>query len=171
MHCTKCDKKNGKELINSAGIILRNHPQLQNECTVVTQKHVDGGELLKLQNRLKSVYKSCQRSGYSPLAVASPQVHACGSCLSAFLFNNKLYINPTYSPSGTVYIVREQCLSDHGVEHIVRRYRSILVYYSQIIDGELVYNNKYERLAGLDAQVFQHEVDHLRGRCIWNTMI
>ncbi|MGD9724891.1 MAG: peptide deformylase [Nitrospiraceae bacterium] len=62
---------------------------------------------------------------------------------------------------GACILVREGCLSLPGKEFMVPRYMSLRVAYNDLT-GKL----KVLDLVGLDAQVFQHELDHLRGRLI-----
>jgi peptide deformylase len=61
----------------------------------------------------------------------------------------------------TVVCVQEGCLSVPGFRTSVRRHPWIVVEYDTP-----AFERKRERLVDLDAQIVQHELDHLAGRCI-----
>jgi len=76
----------------------------------------------------------------------------------------KIVINPDYKPigSGKTLIYQESCLSIPKELYAVKRYKKILVtFYSLNYNGF----GKEEKiiLSGLEASIFQHEYDHLRG--------
>lgn len=73
------------------------------------------------------------------------------------------------------YRSRERCLSAEGLEYETERYPSIVLH-ARMLDMEAYRRNRNNLiwrevalpLAGLAAQIVQHEVDHTRGLGIWN---
>lgn len=60
------------------------------------------------------------------------------------------------------YYAVEGCLSSKGRFFIVRRFKAVTAIYADLLTGE-----KHKiRLAGVPAQIAQHEYDHLVGRTI-----
>lgn len=123
-------------------------------------------ELKAIKKRLKTAFKTAPNA----VAVASnqcmPNTH--GEAPAAFFYKNKLYVNPTYTMHQYHYMTvrSEGCLSDPGVEHKV--YRSNLIYVSyEIVKGNEIHKEENLLLRGTDAQVWQHEIDHLNGVHIW----
>jgi peptide deformylase len=73
-------------------------------------------------------------------------------------------INPTWTPEGQGKTAAvEGCLSDPGLRLFVSRYRSIRVVYTDVCGHTVTI---YCR--DLAARVWQHEIDHLDGVCIWD---
>lgn len=56
----------------------------------------------------------------------------------------------------------ESCASSGDEEYLVWRADKLLVTYTDDLGDK-----QYKFLTGLDARIFQHEVDHLNGVCIW----
>ena len=71
----------------------------------------------------------------------------------------KVYINPKILKKDDKKLMREGCLSIPGYVDNVYRFNYIEVQYNTS-DGKLI----KETLIGEDAQIFQHEVDHLNGK-------
>jgi len=97
------------------------------------------------------------------VGLAAPQV---GLNLRMFVSNQiepYVFINPQWrpSPSGFPYLIIEGCLSFPGWIIPVERYDAILIEYDKL-DGERVKG----RLKKFQAQIFQHETDHLDGKLI-----
>lgn len=80
---------------------------------------------------------------------------------SLFVFSSagqQLYcVNPEVILLEEPYETVEGCLSLPGEEHLVTRYKRMILHSGQARDIEL---------AGRTAQIFQHEIDHLQGRLI-----
>ena len=74
-------------------------------------------------------------------------------------------INPEIIESFDETTVAEGCLSFPGIYQNVKRYSSVLVKYTTLAGEE-----KEEKLAGLPAQVVQHEVEHLDGKLMVDHM-
>jgi len=71
------------------------------------------------------------------------------------------YFNARYvKGEGSRVRMEEGCLSypDEG-NHIVKRFKSIKLFYQQFEDGELV--DKVKKFKGDQAIIFQHECDHI----------
>ena len=105
------------------------------------------------------------------LGLAAPQV---GSKLQWFVMNfsdgsTKIIIQPKIIGRSGYKQFDEACFSEPGIEKRVKRARAITVHYFEAveIDGkDAIVMNKRVQLEGRDAQVFQHEYDHLQGRLI-----
>jgi len=76
----------------------------------------------------------------------------------------KIVINPNYKPisSGKTLIYQESCLSIPKELYTVKRYKKILVTFYSLNYNEFRKEEKII-LSGLEASIFQHEYDHLRG--------
>lgn len=73
-------------------------------------------------------------------------------------------INPEWTPTSKVRVsALEGCLSAPGLRLFVSRYRNIRVTYTDT-QGRKVTNY----CSDLNARVWQHEIDHLDGVCIWD---
>lgn len=114
---------------------------------------------------LKEAFEACVGAA----AVASNQCisNMHSEAPAAFLYQNRLYINPSYKIHQYAMVIptTEMCLSDPGVEHIVDRANLIYFTYSLVKGDKLVEYTRLER--GYDAQVIQHECDHLQGKTIF----
>lgn len=110
---------------------------------------------------MKSILKPKNQSDFhNGLGLALPQI---GVNKAGFIFRKgdhyQIVINPkilNYNKGKRDY--SEGCLSIPDQSWIVSRYREIKVVYR-----DENYNIKTEILKGLDAEVFQHEYDHLSG--------
>lgn len=124
-------------------------------------------EYKKVRKELLKVFNACPQA----VALASNQVLAneYGEAPAAFLFEGKLYINPTYSVADdldyTAQYELEVCLSDITQGNKVRRWNLIQAEYL-LLRGNSLYP-KRQLLSGQEAVVFQHETDHLLGVPIW----
>lgn len=91
--------------------------------------------------------------------LAAPQV---GISERFFYMLDKWYMNPeiTWTPSAPLKNFHEGCysLEPGRFNYPTQRHYSVRVKY-QDVDGEW----QEERLKGFEAQVFQHELDHLNG--------
>lgn len=147
-------------------LVNKQDPQLYRICDfsnlpISTYKHLKKG--------LKEAFNRCPNA----VAIASNQVMPFGiddapmGIAAAFLFHNKLYINPSYKPLHSAGYMDhvEGCLSSPGTVHQTRRWNALLTSY-QLIKGHRL--ERYTRIiSGFEAQVFQHEIDHLNGITIF----
>ena len=97
------------------------------------------------------------------LGIAAPQV---GISKRMFIALGKLYINPEWTPTrAPKEIVEEGCYSiGHGKTYKVPRAKYGWAKW-QNIQGEWMES----KIRGLEAVVFQHELDHLDGKCCCDT--
>lgn len=141
--------------------------------------------LKQVKRLLKEEFNTCVKAALpgasTPIAVASNQCisNMQGESPAAFLYQSRLgqgpsrqarlelYINPSYKihPYAMIVPMFEGCLSDPGVQHIVDRANLVYFTYSLIKGDKLVEYTKLVR--GFEAQVIQHECDHLNGKTIW----
>jgi peptide deformylase len=77
----------------------------------------------------------------------------------------KVYINPEITPSGSVEVVEEGCLSLPGIWAKLKRHTKCTVKATDLDGKEFI-----EEGEGLLARAFQHETDHLEGRLIVDRM-
>ena len=75
--------------------------------------------------------------------------------------NAKVYINPIITPSGTLVVNEEGCLSLPGIWGNIKRYSKCSIK-AQGLDGREFTENGEGHLA----RIFQHECDHLNGTLI-----
>lgn len=112
-------------------------------------------ELNGLAKRLMQLVVSERAYGLSAVQIGFPaRVFVIGLEAGADVFCNPAVV----SHGRDVETADEGCLSLRGVVVPVRRWRVITAAWSDL-DG----NPRTERLAGLRARVFQHELDHLNG--------
>jgi len=75
------------------------------------------------------------------------------------VYADRVFINPVIARhSRTQEIMEEGCLSVHGFYGAVNRYEKATVHALDEHGNKIVYHG-----AGLIAQIFQHEIDHLNG--------
>lgn len=156
-------------------IVQRGHPNLHTKSRKATNDDI---------HLLKALRASLQQHidmlpANSAAAIASNQIDfnpINEKPIAAFLRNKRLYINPTYEAAGTgITLHTEGCLSNAALmgagmlvtyPHKAYRHDRIWATYYLIKGDTLKKVNKF--LSGFEAQVFQHEVDHLQGKCIWH---
>jgi len=98
------------------------------------------------------------------IALAAPQV---GLPLRFFITNGKLTPSVVVNPeiirvSPELCEAVEGCLTWPGQETEVRRHEWIEVRFQNIVG-----RTRTDRIRGAPARIFQHEIDHLEGRCIF----
>lgn len=71
--------------------------------------------------------------------------------------NFKIYVNPQFEPADRPVLKVEYCLSHPGKKFAVRRHRKIWAWAE---------NQERKLLVGLEAEIFQHEMDHLEGKMV-----
>lgn len=101
--------------------------------------------------------------GKTGIGMAAPQL---GLQVRMFVMNigrKYICINPeVVSTTGPEIVEREGCLTMPGVYTLVSRPENIVARWTD------QYAQIHERkLLGLVARCFQHELDHLNGKCIW----
>lgn len=79
--------------------------------------------------------------------------------------NARVYINPEITPSGSVEVCEEGCLSLPGIWGKIKRHTRCTVKATGLDGKEFT-----EEGEGLLARAFQHETDHLEGRLIVDRM-
>ena len=93
------------------------------------------------------------------VAIAAPQI---GVLYNWYLdYKGIIYINPIILSRYNLVKKPEQCLSVPGFTAIKERYEKVTLQFTDL-NGDL----KIFNLEGLDAQIAQHEVDHLLGKTI-----
>jgi peptide deformylase len=98
-------------------------------------------------------------SDYGGVAVAAPQI---GVLYNWYLdYHGIVYMNPLLISRKEKVRKREQCLSVPNVTVIKDRFEHVTL---QFVD--LRGDTKIVSMSGLDAQIAQHEIDHLLGKLI-----
>lgn len=93
------------------------------------------------------------------VAIAAPQI---GVLYSWYLdYKGIVYINPLIISRSDLQRKPEQCLSVPGFTAFQDRYENITLQFTDLF-GDL----KIQNLTGLDAQIAQHEINHLMGKTI-----
>lgn len=93
---------------------------------------------------------------HNGVGLAAPQI---GIPHRFFVTMDDVFVNPSYSFSDEeTEVLREGCLSIPGVTLPVRRYKKIYAIYRDGV-GALI----RKEITGIDARIYQHEVDHLDG--------
>ncbi len=122
---------------------------------------------------IREVYAWVKDPGNGALGLAAPQV---GSKYRWFVMKNPsdhlvappvvVVVNPKMQLVGKQNFKIESCFSDPGARTLVTRWPRVSTRYMElnITDGQLRQKKVY--FNGRSAQIFQHEFDHLRGKCI-----
>lgn len=138
-------------------IIQYPNPILSRVCD-----HVDFNSMI-LSERTKLSTKLCstllEQVKGQRLGLAAPQI---GINLRVFVFNGKVAFNPDWNPVkvGSV-MMQEGCYSVPNQIYVVERAKyGWAKWYDQY--GEF----HEKKLTGIDAIIFQHELDHLNGKCL-----
>lgn len=142
---------------SAMSIVQHPDPVLSRVCDHIDFEKMDLAERTKLSTKLCSTL--LEQTKGDRLGLAAPQI---GISLRAFVFNGKVAFNPEWVPVkfGTM-TVREGCYSAPGATYLVERANyGWGKWYDQYGD----YHEK--KLTGIEAIVFQHELDHLNGKCL-----
>jgi peptide deformylase len=132
------------------------------KCEKITLQNMDNLE--SFLNTACSMIKLCLDQG--GVGLAAPQVGIPLMFFVAIDMETKewnLYINPEYSKiSDELYEVNEACLT-YGIEnkYKVKRYHKIISKWETIDPKELMLIEEQKMMFGLEAQIFQHETDHV----------
>lgn len=90
------------------------------------------------------------------VAIAAPQI---GVLYNWYLdYKGIIYINPMIIARSNLEKKPEQCLSVPGFTAMKERYNKITLQFTDLDNNLKIFN-----LEGLDAQIAQHEIDHLLG--------
>jgi|TARA_B100001971_G_C18046202_1_gene460353 peptide deformylase len=92
------------------------------------------------------------------IGLAAPQV---GLDYRLFVMKDKIYVNPEiYEMSNEYELTEEGCLSFPNLWMNVKRAKEIVVGYTNAKNKK-----REDKLFGMNARCFQHELDHLDGVC------
>lgn len=149
-----------------ATLVPENHPALHTIAAEITPEEFSDGTVTKLIKDLKAALKTYSVDGFTPVAIAAPQI---GVSKRLFLVDNQstdrdplpsfVAINPQIiKTSRKTQLVDEGCLSIPDKYGRVERHKQVTL---RALDER---GNDYERGASdLLAQIIQHENDHLDG--------
>jgi peptide deformylase len=123
----------------------------------ITEDHID---LTKRMLRLLS--------DVDGLGLAAPQV---GVNKKFFVFwdeqvQPRVRYNPQYFRDGSPSGWHEKCLTYGPQAYLVKRFKAIRAIWYEFDSESKTLLKRTGRLAGQDAQVFQHETDHINGKTI-----
>lgn len=137
------------ELVSTPSAII-----LHSYCDAVIGKEM----WAKVPKLAKSMIKIMREN--SGIGLAAPQV---GEALKVVvLYDGTVMINPRISKaSGHQFTKREGCLSIPGKEYLIERWSEVRVTYQDINE-----KTQFDICVGLDAQIVQHEIDHLNGKLL-----
>ncbi len=146
----------------SSGLITVPNPILRKKSTLVTKVTP---AVRKLADEMIDYMLEHKNDPVAPVSISAPQF---GKNIQLVVFyRNYMFkersgietiINPVLSKLRKYHIIRETCLSIPGRAFYVRRAR-----YAKITGQNLDGNSRAYKGNEIEAQVFQHEVDHLNG--------
>lgn len=119
------------------------------------------------------MYNLCftQRGAYpGGYAIAHPQINDTDPLRFFVTAGKEIVVNPVITNhTSHTDLKKEGCLTYPNEDQIdvPRYYRMEAEYQTLTEDGKLTEKRKIE-LKGLDAQIWQHETDHLAGKCIYD---
>lgn len=148
-------------------LVPENHPALHQIAEEVAIEEMASSKIKKMLKDMRAALESYRAEGFVGVAIAAPQI---GIPLRIFLVHDTsekrtdglpdlVAINPTIvKTSRKKHVVGEGCLSvPERYGAVERAERCTLRAYDE-------HGKRYERgAAGLLAQIFQHECDHLDG--------
>lgn len=118
----------------------------------------------EVRPHLTEMWELMVKAHPNALALSATQV---GLPLRFFVTNGRLtptvVINPeiiAFKPETAV--IEEGCLTWPGQETPVERYHEITVRFTNIVGRQ-----RTDTVRGVVARIFQHEIDHLEGKCIF----
>src|SRR3989338_10792409 len=151
----------------SAKLVAENHSALHAISEEVTPEEFADGTVKKLVSKMREALRTYNAEGFVGVAIAAPQI---GVAKRVFLVEDQskerddslpslVAINPTLVKlSRTSTLLGEGCLSVPERYGAVKRHTKVTL---RALDEK---GEEYERCAaGLLAQIFQHECDHLDG--------
>ncbi len=146
----------------TSGLITVPNPILRKKSKLVTKVTPAVG---KLADEMIDYMLEHKNDPVAPVSTSAPQF---GKNIQLVVFyRNYMFrersgietiINPVLSKLRKYHIVRETCLSIPGRAYYVRRAR-----YAKVSGQNLDGNSRTYKGNEIEAQVFQHEVDHLNG--------
>ena len=153
-------------MLKNLNIAQIGHPILRKKSKKISINDIKTGRIQELINKMVDIMHNANGAG-----LAANQIYEPYSICVIELLNNpryshlediplKVLINPKISILNTedTFNSYEGCLSVPNLRGKVKRYNKIKVeYYDRL--GEF----KKESLSGLEAIVYQHEIDHLEG--------
>lgn len=147
-------------------LVPENHPALHTIAEEVTAEEFSNGTVTKLIKDLKAALQTYSVDGFTPVAIAAPQI---GISKRLFLIDDQstdrdplpsfVAINPEITKrSRKTHLVDEGCLSIPDKYGRVRRHCKVT------LQARDEHGESFERGASdLLAQIIQHETDHLDG--------
>ena len=153
-------------MLKNLNIAQIGHPILRKKSKKISINDIKTGRVQELINKMVDIMHNANGAG-----LAANQIYEPYSICVIELLNNpryshlediplKVLINPKISVLNTedTFNSYEGCLSVPNLRGKVKRYNKIKVeYYDRL--GEF----KQENISGLEAIVYQHEIDHLEG--------
>lgn len=141
---------------------------------LITPTPVYDGEPAALMEIARAMHRAMVdgRPDLRGVGIAAPQV---GHAVRMFLMNTRskwwpdttVCINPEILEArGKLFEADEGCLTRPGQLWRVARHVDITAAYTNLL-GERVRRD----LTGINARVFQHELDHLDGVCVWTRAV
>lgn len=131
---------------------------LENEVLRTPCKRVLGKDWKQLPELIKDMVTAMKAE--KGLGVAAPQVGV--SLRVVVLYDRTVMVNPNIiEAKGPKKWVPEGCLSIPGKSFLMHRFSEIKVSYQDVAGKVHV-----DHCVGIDAQLIQHELDHLDGRLI-----
>jgi peptide deformylase len=120
---------------------------------------VDLTDIEDVRALVAALTEAYARLSASKAGLAAPQL---GISKRAVIIGGDVRLNPTFKPSAQRELGREGCFS---VDNATRSFEVWRAKYgwARWIDGKTL-EPREAKLAGLEARVFQHELDHLDGR-------
>lgn len=142
-------------------ILVHPHPILSKQAERVGEE-TSQKELQDIARALGAALRSVDHG--DRLGMAAPQI---GISKAIFVCQGAFCINPSFTPPkvGDMVKVTEGCYSvGDGKLYTTQRHKYGWAKWTKIDGTEVSY-----KLKGLDAIVFQHELDHLNGKCCCDT--
>ena len=135
---------------------------------VVTQEDIDR----VLQSAYKMTSLCRQRHGLYEFgrAIAHTQVEKADPLSFFVTHEGFVFVNPEIISHDYMPVLKsEGCLSfPHNKEKQVQRYKKIKVQYQKILEGGSELKTLTRTVSGIVAEVFQHEIDHLKGKYVYD---
>ncbi len=142
--------------------IVTNHDELAIPCERVVDFNQNLPFILEAQEWVSD-------KGNNALGLAAPQIgirQRWFVMLNPFSAEVFVVINPRATFSGGTKQLNEACFSAPGEVYQVARRSVVDSTFTTIIDG--VFKKVTRIFTGQSAQIFQHELDHIKGKCIFH---
>lgn len=136
---------------------------IQGQCKKISKEVEDIDEIKPLIKKMVKICNTPAGKYTKALALAHCQVEGVNPKRFFVLNSGGAVINPKITEKKKPYTHSEGCYSYvFRSEKKVKRFHEITVEFKNI-KGE----KKTEELKGLDAAIFQHEIDHMNGKAIY----